>query len=87
MKNREITIEDQLIPAKGAKGINYIHLHPDVTILSVNTDSVKTDRGTISFSGADKVWIESCEIAFEYNILIPTKKSKKILTFTKSLSK
>ncbi len=74
MKNREITIEDQLIPAKGAKGINYIHLHPDVTILSVNTDSVKTDRGTISFSGADKVWIESCEIAFEYNKLIPTKK-------------
>lgn len=74
MKNREITIEDQLIPAKGAKGINYIHLHHDVTILSVNTDSVKTDRGTISFSGADKVWIESCEIAFEYNKLIPTKK-------------
>lgn len=74
LKKQEIIIDDKLLPLEDRKGLNHIHLHPDVKILSVDDHVVRTDIGTISFRGIDKVWTEPCKVAFEYNKLIPSHK-------------
>lgn len=70
----EILICDSLLPATDRKAINTILLHPDVSLLSVGPDSIQTDRAVLRFSGADKLWLEDCEVAFEYNRLQPARK-------------
>lgn len=70
----EILISDSLLPATGRKAINTIILHPAVSLLSVGPDSIQTDCATLTFYGADELWIEDCQVAFEYNRLLSTKK-------------
>lgn len=74
LSRNEILISDSLLPATGRKGVNTILLHPAVNLLSVSPDRILTDRAALSFSGADKLWVEDCEVAFEYNRLLPTRK-------------
>ena len=51
-----------------------IHLHPDIRIISVNNDSIKTNLAIFKFYGTDEIWIEDCEVAFEYNKRVAAKK-------------
>ena len=74
MSKNEIMICDSLQPISDKKGFNTIILHPDIKILSTNPDTIRTNLATLSFFGANEIWIEDCEVAFEYNKLIPTKK-------------
>ena len=74
MNDKEIMICDSLLPISGKNGINLIHLHPDIRIISVNNDSIKTNLAIFNFYGTDEIWIEDCEIAFEYNKRVATKR-------------
>lgn len=74
MNDEEIMICDSLLPLSEKKGITMIHLHPDIRIISVNNDSIKTNLAIFWFYGTDEIWIEDCEIAFEYNKRVATKK-------------
>lgn len=69
-----IMVCDSLQPITEKKGVNTIILHPDVKIRSINQDTIETNLAILSFYGTDEIWIEDCEIAFEYNKLIPSKK-------------
>lgn len=74
MNEEEIMICDSLLPLSGKNGIAMIHLHPDIRIISVNNDSIKTNLAIFKFYGTDEIWIEDCEVAFEYNKRVVTKK-------------
>lgn len=74
MNDEEIMICDSLLPLSEKKGITMIHLHPDIRIISVNNDSIKTNLAIFWFYGTDEIWIEDCEVAFEYNKRVATKK-------------
>lgn len=74
LNENNIRILDSLIPASGKKGINIILLYPDIIIEDVNQDVIKTNLASIYFQGTDEVWIEPCEVSFEYNKRIPSKK-------------
>lgn len=74
LKDTDIIISDSLLPRSDKKGMNAIHLHPDIKILSVNQEIIQTNLATFIFYGADKIWVEECKVAFEYNKLQPTKK-------------
>lgn len=80
ISNNEIMICDSLQPILGKKGINTIILHPDIRIISVEQAEIQTNLATISFCGTDKIWIEDCEVAFEYNRLIPSRKIYMVFT-------
>lgn len=74
LNDKEIMICDSLQPIVEKKGVNTIILHPDIKIRSINQDTIETNLATLFFFGADEIWIEDCEVAFEYNKLIPSKK-------------
>lgn len=74
LSRNEILISDSLLPDTGRKAINTIILHPAVSLLSIGPDSIQTDCATLTFYGADELWIEDCQVAFEYNRLLSTKK-------------
>lgn len=74
LNDKEIMVCDTLQPITEKKGVNTIILHPDVKIYAINQDRIETNLATLSFYGADEIWIEDCEVAFEYNKLIPSKK-------------
>jgi hypothetical protein len=49
-------------------------LSPDVKIVSFTVNSIRTEQAVININNAMDVWLEDCEIAYEYNKLLQTKK-------------
>jgi len=49
-------------------------LSPDVRIISFISNTIKTEQAYIRIDDATDIWLEDCEIAYEYNKLLQTKK-------------
>jgi uncharacterized heparinase superfamily protein len=68
-----ITIKDDLL-GKIKEGCGYIILSPEVKLISIDNASINTNFASIIFNYSNRIQIENCEIAYEYNSLKQTKK-------------
>ena len=53
----------------GCAAVGYLHLSPDVKVLSYSNEGILTDRGVIEISGAEAVEMEEAGISRRYNDL------------------
>lgn len=67
IKDGKIEIKDSVL--MGHNCISYIHLSPDVKILSINNDTISTTLADINIIGATYIETADCEVATQYNIL------------------
>lgn len=61
-----LCIKDYLFRPSAA--ISYIHLAPNVNVVSINKDSVVTNQCVIRIEGADSIETEKVQISKEYNL-------------------
>ncbi len=65
-KEHGIRIEDRWITQRGSQNPEmwaYFHLHPSCTILSADSDTIRTDMVELRFKGHDRWQLEQCAIA------------------------
>lgn len=70
INDNAFTVTDEV--CGGKQKVSYIHLHPDINILSFTNTAVYTSVATILIDGNDQVDIEKGLVAFEYNRLLPS---------------
>jgi hypothetical protein len=82
LNDNELMIKDRL--SQKSSAVNYIILHPDVKVVTINQHTLKTNFGNIEFEGNNSWKVELADISFEYNKLTPTHRIK--INFSKEMS-
>lgn len=65
LTNNVLEIEDTL--SRNHKGISYIHLAPDISIIRISNTLVETNKAIFRISGASKIEQTQNEVSTEYN--------------------
>lgn len=65
IKNKEFSITDEI--SMNIEAISYIHLSPEVQVLSSDNNRIKTNKGIILVEGAYRIDIDDEKVSTRYN--------------------